>query len=222
MDLILVGAGSFGREVFTWLSQAIEGNSQYKIKGFIDNLAQNQIELDLREYPIPILGTINDYYPKSDEKLVISIFDPKLKKQSVELLLKRGSTFYKLIHPSAIIGHNVKVGDGCIICPNCILANDTNIGDYVSINTCSTVGHDTVVGNFTSINGCVQITGDVKVGSECFFGVGSVVINKRNIGDRAIVGAGSVVIRSIRPDITVFGNPAKIVKGSNLPALHRI
>ena len=96
MDLILVGAGAFGREVFTWLSQAIEGNSQYKIKGFIDNLAQNQIELDLREYPIPILGTINDYYPKSDEKLVMSIFDPKLKKQSVELLLKRGSKFHKL------------------------------------------------------------------------------------------------------------------------------
>ena len=217
MDLILVGAGSFGREVFTWLSQAIEGNSQYKIKGFIDNLAQNQMEIDQREYPIPILGTIDDYHPKSDEKLVMSIVDPKLKKQFVELLSKRGSKFHKLIHPSVIIGHNVKVGDGCIICPNCILANDTNIGDYVFINTCSTIGHDTVVGSFTSINGGVQITGDVKVGSECFFGVGSVVINKLNIGYRAIVGAGSVVIRSIRPNVTVFGNPAKIIKGLNSP-----
>jgi sugar O-acyltransferase (sialic acid O-acetyltransferase NeuD family) len=217
MDLILVGAGTFGREVFTWLSQAIGGSSQYKIKGYIDNLPQNQIELDLRNFPIPILGTINDYQPKPDEKLVMSIFDPTLKKQFVKLLLKRGSKFYKLIHPSVIIGHNVKVGDGCIICPNCILANDTNIGDYVFINTSSTIGHDTVVGSFTSINGGVQITGDVKVGSECFFGVGSLVINKRNVGDRAIVGAGSVVIRSVRPDVTVFGNPAKIVKGSNLP-----
>jgi len=217
MDLILVGAGAFGREVFTWLSQAIEGSSQYKIKGFIDNLPQNQIELDLRDFSIPILGTINDYQPKPDEKLVMSIFDPTLKKQFVKLLLKRGSKFHKLIHPSVIIGHNVKVGDGCIICPNCILANDTNIGDYVFINTSSTIGHDTVIGSFTSINGGVQITGDVKVGSECFFGVGSLVINKRNVGDRAIIGAGSVVIRSVRPDVTVFGNPAKIVKGSNLP-----
>ena len=81
----------------------------------------------------------------------------------------------------------------------------------------STIGHDTVVGSFTSINGGVQITGDVKVGSECFFGVGSLVINKRNVGDRAIIGAGSVVIRNVRPDVTVFGNPAKIVKGSDLP-----
>ena len=131
MDLILVGAGTFGREVFTWLSQAIEGSSQHKIKGFIDNLPQNQIELDLRDFPIPILGTINDYQPKPDEKLVMAIFDPTLKKKCVKLLLKRGSKFHKLIHPSVIIGHNVKVGDGCIVCPNCILANDTNIGDYV-------------------------------------------------------------------------------------------
>jgi len=217
MDLILVGAGTFGREVFTWLSQTIEGSSQHKIKGFIDNLPQNQIELDLRDFPIPILGTINDYQPKPDEKLVMAIFDPTLKKKFVKLLLKRGSKFHKLIHPSVIIGHNVKVGDGCIVCPNCILANDTNIGDYVFINTSSTIGHDTVVGSFTSINGGVQITGDVKVGSECFFGVGSLVINKRNVGDRAIIGAGSVVIRNVRPDVTVFGNPAKIVKGSDLP-----
>jgi len=83
MDLILVGAGSFGREVFTWLSQAIEGNSQYKIKGFIDNLPQNQIELDLRDFPIPILGTINDYQPKPDEKLVMSILTLLLKNNSL-------------------------------------------------------------------------------------------------------------------------------------------
>ena len=217
MDLILVGAGSCGGEVFTWLSQEIAGSSKYKIKGFIDNLAQSKIEMDQREFPIPILGTINGYQPKPDEKLVMSIVDPKIKKRFVKLLSQRGSTFYTLIHPSALIGHNVKIGKGCIVFPNCVLSNDTKIGDYVFINTSSTIGHDTVVGDFSSINGCVHITGDVKVGSECFFGVGSVVINKRNIGDRAIVGAGSVVIRNIRPDVTVFGNPAKVVKGSNLP-----
>ena len=81
------------------------------------------------------------------------------------------------------------------------------------MNTNSTVGHDSDIGDFTSINGGVEITGDVKVGSECLFGVGSVVINGRHIADRTVVGAGSVVIRNMGSDITVFGNPAKQVKG---------
>ena len=222
MDLILVGAGSFGREVFTWLSQKLKGNSEYKIKGFIENLPHKRMELEERGYPAKIIGTIDDYQPRPEEKLVMSIFDPKIKKHFVELLLKKGSVFYTLIHPSVITGHNVKIGEGCVICPNCIIANDSDIGDFVFINTNSTVGHDTVVGDFTSINGGVEITGDVKVGSECFFGVGSVVINKQKIGDRAIVGAGSVVIRSIRSDVTVFGNPAKVVKGANTPVKKNI
>ena len=109
----------------------------------------------------------------------MAIFDPKIKKHFVELLLQKGSVFYTLIHPSVITGHNVKIGEGCVICPNCLIANDTNLGDFVFINANSSVGHDTVVGDFTSINGGVEIAGDVKVEAECFFGVGSVVIGKR-------------------------------------------
>jgi sugar O-acyltransferase (sialic acid O-acetyltransferase NeuD family) len=214
MDLILVGAGTFGREAYTWLSQTIKKTPEYKIKGFIDNFTQNQSKLIENDYPVKLLGTIDDYRPKPEEKLVMSIFNPEVKKKYVELLLQRGSKFHTLIHPSIIIGHNVKIGEGCVICPNCILANDSKICDFVFINTNSTVGHDTIIGDFTSINGKVEITGDVKVGSECFFGVGAVVINGLSIGDRTIVGAGSVVIRNFGSDVTVFGNPAKKIKGN--------
>ena len=42
MQLIIVGAGSFGREVYTWLKQTIGKNKDYVIKGFIDNHLDNQ------------------------------------------------------------------------------------------------------------------------------------------------------------------------------------
>lgn len=214
MNLVLVGAGTFGREVYTWLSQTIKDKPTLEIKGFIDNLTQNQKKLDENNYPVKLIGTIDDYRPEPEEKLVMAIFNPEIKKRYVELLSQRGGEFYTLIHPSTIIGHNVKIGNGCVICPNCILANDSQIGDFVFINTNSTVGHDTVIGDFTSINGKVEITGDVKVGSECFFGVGAVVINGRSIGDRTIVGAGSVVIRNFGSDLTIFGNPAKKIRAN--------
>jgi len=209
MDLIIVGAGGLGREVYSWLSQEIKEKPNYKIKGFIDD---NPKSLDEFDYPVKVISTISDYYPNPDEKLVLSILNPETKKRIVKSLFQRGAEFYKLIHPTSIIGTNVKIGKGCIICPNCILTNDIKIGDFVFINTSSTIGHDTIIGDFTSINGKVEITGKVKVGSCCSFGVGAKVIPERVIGDNVVVGAGSVVIRNFGNNITIFGNPAKKVK----------
>jgi sugar O-acyltransferase (sialic acid O-acetyltransferase NeuD family) len=210
MDLIIVGAGGLGREVYSWLSQEIKEKQSCKIKGFIDD---NLNSLNDFEYPVKIINTISEYRPNAKEKLVLSILNPKNKKRIVESLSQRGAKFYKLIHPTSIIGTNVELGKGCVICPNCILTNDIQIGDFVFINTNSTIGYDTVIGDFTTINGKVEITGKVKVGSGCSFGVGAKVIPGRTIGDNVVVGAGSIVIRNFGSDVTIFGNPAKKVKG---------
>jgi len=206
MDLTIIGAGGLGREVYSWLSQEINEKQDFKIKGFIDD---NLCSLDKFDYPVKVIGRITDYCPKPDEELVLSILDPEVKKQIVTFLSKKGAKYHKLIHPTSILGTNIKIGKGCIICPGCILTNDIQIGDFVFLNTNSTIGHDTTIGEFTSINGKVEITGEVEVGSGCLFGVGAKVIPQKNIGDNAIIGAGSVVIRNVPSGITVFGNPAK-------------
>lgn len=210
MDLIIVGAGGLGREVYSWLSQEIKEKNDYKIKGFIDD---NPHSLDGYDYSAKVIGTIFDYQPNPGEKLVLSILDPFVKKEIIKSLSEKGAKFYRLIHPSAILGFNVKIGKGCIISPNCILTNDIKIGNFVFINTNSTIGHDAVIGDFTSINGKVEITGKVKVGSGCLFGVGAKVIPGRKIGDDVVVGAGSVVIRNVGSNVSIFGNPAKKIMG---------
>jgi len=206
MDLIIVGAGGMGREAFSWLSQEIQENKDHKIVGFIDD---NPNALGDLEYPVKVIGNIIDYMPKKSERYVLAILEPKTRKKIALLLLAKGAVFYTLVHPSVIIGANVEIGMGSVICPNCILTSDIDIGEFVFINTSSTVGHDAVIGDFTSINGKVEITGNVKVGEGCLFGVGAKVIPGRHIGDGATVGAGSVVIRNVPEGVTVFGNPAK-------------
>ena len=209
MDLIIVGAGGMGREVFSWLSQEIKGKKDVSMKGFIDD---NPVALGDSKYPIKIITSIKEFVPKDNERLVLGILDPKIKRKVVESLMKKGAKFYTLIHPTAVIGTNVHVGKGVVMCPNCIVTNDVKLGDFVFINTSSTIGHDTVIGDFTSINGKVEITGNVIVGEECLFGVGAKVIPERRIGDRAVIGAGSVVIKNIPSNMTVFGNPAKNIR----------
>ena len=198
-----------GREVFSWLSHEIKDKKDISIKGFLDD---NPQALGKLSYPIRVIGGISDYHPKNSESLVVAILEPKIKKQIVESLVRKGANFYTLIHPSAIIGTNLSIGKGCVICPGCILTNDITIGDFVFINANSTVGHDTNIGDFTSINGKVEITGNVEVGVECLFGVGAKIIPKRRIGNGATIGAGSVVIRNVSSGVTVFGNPAKRIE----------
>jgi sugar O-acyltransferase (sialic acid O-acetyltransferase NeuD family) len=206
MNLIIAGAGGMGREVFSWLNNDIDRKKGFHIKGFIDD---NLNALDDLDYPVGVIGTIADYKPSANDSLVLAILNPKIKRRIAETLVDRGASFYTLVHPSAILGFNVKLGMGDIICPNCILTNDIQVGDFVFINTSSTLGHDVTIGDYTSINGKVEITGNVEVGPCCFFGVGAKVIPGRKIGENATVGAGSVVIRNVPANTTVFGNPAK-------------
>ena len=208
MDFIIVGAGGMGREVYSWLSHTIKDKKGLSIKGFLDD---NPQALGKLSYPVKVVGTISEYQPNENERFVLSILDPKIKKKIADSMIQKGAKFYTLVHPTAVLGTNISLGNGVIVCPNCILTNDIEVGDFVFVNTSSTIGHDSKIGEYTSINGKVEITGNSDVGAGCLFGVGAKVIPNRKIADGVTVGAGSVVIRNIRTERTVFGNPAKSI-----------
>ena len=54
---------------------------------------------------------------------------------------------------------------------------------------------------------------DIVLGKHCWIGMNSIIMPGVIIGDRTIIGAGSIVTRSFPDgDVTVAGNPAKIIK----------
>jgi sugar O-acyltransferase (sialic acid O-acetyltransferase NeuD family) len=205
MKIAIVGAGGAGREMYSWMMHANAHAKNYQVIGFIDDNKDALLDYD---YPIKVMSSVQDYVP-GDECLVVSIAAPATRQKIVYELKKKRAKFYTFIHPSVIIGANSKVGEGCVICPGVIISCDTELEEFVMLNTNSTIGHDSHIGQYTTVNGKVEITGNNQVGELVFFGVGARIIPSRKIGDRAIVGAGSVVIRNVKPDTTVFGNPAK-------------
>jgi sugar O-acyltransferase (sialic acid O-acetyltransferase NeuD family) len=206
MNLIIVGAGGLGREIYAWVMHDITNKPEIKILGFLDD---NPNVLDKYSYPVGIINNLDNYQPKPDEKLIISIMHPPTKRNVVDKLKAKGAQFYTFIHPSVIKGLFIELGEGCVVCPNCILTNNIKLGDFVFVNVNSTVGHDSIVGDYTSINGKVEICASVNIGEECTFGVGAKIIPERKIGAGSTVGAGSIVIRNVPAGVTVFGNPAK-------------
>ena len=205
-NVLIIGAGGFGREVFAWCRADPGYGKTWQIRGFLDD---NPNALDGFTVHARIVGKVSDYQAAPDEECICAIGHPGTKKRIVELLLARGAVFRSLIHPSVVMGSMVTLGQGVVLCPGVVLTSHLVVGDFVMFNCLSSAGHDVQVGRFATISGHCDLTGFVEVGEGVFMGSRASIIPGRKIGAGATVGAGSVVITNVAPATTVFGNPAR-------------
>ena len=166
--IIILGAGPFGREVCNWAEDVIKaGAAPWRIKGFLDD---NPNALNGFLYDIMILGDIANYKPEVNDRFVCAISDPALKKRMCDVLLARGGVFTNVIHPTTLLGRNVKLGTGVVLGPNTTLTCDLSVGDYVTFATGSTAGHDTWIGNWSHVSGHCEIGGAAVLEDGVFLG----------------------------------------------------
>lgn len=69
-DLIIVGAGGFGRELLQWCKEINAVEPKWNIKGFIDD---NQAALDGYECDCGVIGTISDWAPDENEEYELTM-----------------------------------------------------------------------------------------------------------------------------------------------------
>lgn len=205
--LLIVGAGSLGRELASWAKPGAGTPQEWAFGGFLDDNPGA-----LKEYPRyspAVVGEISSYQPKGDEILLMGIADPGGKLKVAALLEARGVQFMTFVHPSAIVADHVTLGRGVVICPHVVVSCDARIGDFATLNLACTIGHDVRIGPGTTLSAHVDLTGYVEVGAGAFFGSHAVVLPHGKVGDGSKVGAGSVVLRSVKAGATVMGVPAK-------------
>jgi len=204
-NLVIVNAGKFGREMFTWAVQAIAQGAPWQIKGFLDDRVH---VLDGFHYEAPILGDVVSYRIEEDDVFIGAIGEPRDRRKYCSPIVERGGRFINLIHPLANIGKNVQLGTGIVMAPFSSVTCDVKIGNHVSIGALSNVGHDTTVGDWCQISSHCGINGKASLGEGAYLGSHACIIPGVKVGAWALVGAGSVVLKDIPPGVKVFGNPA--------------
>lgn len=204
-DLIIIGAGGMGREIYYHAMECEGFAKEYRIKGFIDD---NIYSLDSFEGFPKVLGTIDGYNICDNDVFIVSNGSVKSKVQIVNKILKKGGRFISLIHPTARIARDAKLGEGLVIMRRADIGSYTQIGNYCFIQADSVIGHDAIVGDFCRIDCKVVCVGGVKVEEGATIHTSAVISHGVTIGKRSIVGALSMVIRSVKDDTTVVGNPA--------------
>jgi len=120
--------------------------------------------------------------------------------------------FFNAIHPSCIIGENVKLGEGIVAMAGCIFNPRATVGDHTFFATGAQVEHDCIIGNYASISAGSITGGYVELGDFAAITLGVTVFDRTKIGENSVVGAGSLVIKDLPDNVLAYGNPAKIIR----------
>jgi len=204
-EIVIISAGKFGREISSFVGHAIAAGKNWRLKGFIDS-RPNQLDGFNRQ--AAILASVDDYQPAENDLFLCAIGEPAQRQHYTQLIQSKGGRFATLIHPTAVIGDNVTLGQGVMIGPYAVLTSDMVFGDSVYLGPHACCSHDNRIGDWCHLSGHCVLGGCVTVGEASFFGIGALVVPGVCIGKNAFIGAGSNVLKNVRDGVKVFGNPA--------------
>lgn len=210
-DIVIIGAGNFGREVAQLISDINRSKLQWNLLGYIDETPEKQKALINN---IPVLGGPEWLYSNKRGRIcsVFAIGNPRNKYRLIQKLKNCDLAYPNLIHPDAAYSGYLEIGFGNIICWGCFLSVNIRIGNYVSINPACGIGHDTVIKDYATLYWNVTLSGNVTINEGCELGSKTTVIPLRNVGRWSITGAGAVVTKDLPPLCTAVGVPAKPIK----------
>lgn len=206
--IILLGAGGHARVVLDALLAA-----GLNVNGVVDpSLAGTN------DYwrGVPVLGNDQDLLelPPHDIELVNgigSIPGQTLRKEVFRKFTSAGFNFRTVIHPSAIIGSEVKLMPGAQLMAGAIVQADSLIGENTIVNTGARVDHDCSVGSDVHIAPGAVVSGGVQIGVDTHIGTGASIIQGIILGKNVLVGAGTAVVRDVPDGARIVGPSPKII-----------
>lgn len=209
-NIVLIGGGNQAH----YTIDIVEKEGKYNIIGIIDSI--HEVGSDRFGYKIlgrqeNISQLIEEYNIKGG---VISIGDNWSRYYVYNQILELVPTFtfVNAIHPSVIIGNNVKLGVGIVAMAGCIFNPKSQIGDFTFFATGAQVEHDCQIGDFSSISAGSITGGYVKLGKFSAITLGVTVIDRLEIGENTVVGSGSLVTKSLPDNVLAYGSPAKVMR----------
>lgn len=195
-EKVLIGAGGSAREIKAQMRNL-------NIKCFVDD--QYWSENTDNVFPI------SQFDPEKYIAL-ITLGSSQLRYEIAQCLPKE-TEYFTFIHPSVnIIGYDVVIGEGSIICANSILMTNVTIGKHAQLNIASSISHDSIIGDFFTTAPGARVTGQCELGNRVYLGTNTIIKDKINVCDDVIIGMGAVVVKHISESGTYIGVPAKKIK----------
>jgi sugar O-acyltransferase (sialic acid O-acetyltransferase NeuD family) len=211
-ELVVVGAGGFGRETVEAIRALNAAGARWRLAGYLDDEpARHGTVID----GVPVLGGMEELDNMPDVSVVVCTGRPDnylSRPRIVDTLGLPSERYATIIHPSASVSVTSRVGPGTVLLAQTVLTAAVTVGSHVAIMPHVTLTHDDVIGDFATVASGVCLGGNVHVGRCAYLGAGALVRENRSIGSCALVGMGTVVTRDIPPNEVWAGVPARYVR----------
>lgn len=207
-SLIIIGAGGFALNVAN-----VALGSGISIIAFVDDARSGD---DLLEIPIITRQHCIDNYQNSN--LFVAIGDNSIRER-VSLEYKSDlpkAKFPPLIHPTAVVGVNTKIGEGTVIMPLVNVGPNSKVGNFCILNTLSSISHDCEMKSYSSTAPRVVTGGNVIIGFRSAISIGSTIKHNISIGKDVVIGANSYVNKQVSNNVVAYGSPCKFVRKRNI------
>lgn len=199
--LLIIGASGHGKVV---ADIAMKMNKWSEISFLDDNESLDSV------MGCKVLGGTELVLRFIDEyDVFVGIGNNQIRKKIQDMLILNNVQLPILVHPTAIIATQVKIGQGTVIMAGTVINSCTEIGVGTIINTGVTIDHDNIIEEYVHISPGAHLAGNVRVGKESWLGIGSLISNNITLVENCNIGAGAVVIKNIDQKGTYIGVPVR-------------
>ena len=182
-DIIIVGAGGWGREAVWTLERINAREETWNILGFADDdpaKAFGSVE------GYPLLGSVEKASQDHPGAAVYIAIGDNAVRESIYRRL-RGHDFPVIIDPSADVAPTAEMRHGVFIGPQAVVSVGAELGKFAIVCSRAGVGHDTKMGDFSMLRPASTLLGHMSVGARAYISAGAVV--RRDIGEGETLSA---------------------------------
>ena len=195
MKKAIIGAGGFAKEVYWSLSLMERIGTIF----FVDDKYYDGSNLTL---------PLSKFDPKEYE-VVVAVGEPKDRFDIVNRLPK-DTKYFTHIHPSVqILGEDIEIGEGSIVCAGTIITTNVKIGKHAHLNLQTTIGHDCEIGAYFTTAPGAKISGNCKIYDCVYVGTNASIKQKLSIHSLTTIGSNAAVVKHIEESGIYVGIPAK-------------
>jgi sugar O-acyltransferase (sialic acid O-acetyltransferase NeuD family) len=207
-DLVILGAGGYGREVLQCVRDVVRDGADWNLVGFLDD---DPLVAGGALHGHEVLGGVEWLKRPKPPAVAVAIGAPLGRQRAVEALRAIGHDDHAtLVHPTAWLGDDVAIGRGSVVLAGVRASIDVHVGDYVCLNKNCVLGHDVHVGDFATVSPGASVSGFVEIGRGAEIGANSVIVQGNVAGDFAVLGAGAVLCNDLPAGVTAVGVPARV------------
>ena len=169
-DIMIVGAGGWGREAIWTIERINAHGGRWRILGFADDDPAKATGA-LEGYPM--LGAVEKASQDHPGAAVYIAVGDSAVRESIYRRL-RGHDFPVLIDPSADVAPTAEMRHGVFVGPQAVVSPGAELGKFAIVCSRAGAGHDSKMGDFSMLSPAATL------------------LAHRSLPDHAVVAAGSV------------------------------